>query len=217
MKQLAAVLLALVAAAPAWAQGADHDAERARITAERQAADDKFAQAKRACNAKFAVTDCVNRATREYNAVVAELRRQERVLNEAERKRRAAQAQREIDERNSAERRREAEERRLRALEEQKERDARAAQKKAQRAEDEAERVKKGPRPARTADGHQGPQGSPRAPAVPKGPSVTPEEAAKNRAAYEERLREAEKHKAQVRERIARRAKPPASALPVHD
>ncbi|HEX2547523.1 MAG TPA: hypothetical protein VHL79_21750 [Ramlibacter sp.] len=215
MKHLTVVLLALAAVAPAWAQVADDSVERARIGAERKAADDKFAEAKRACNAKFAVTDCVNKATREHNAVVSELRRQERVLNEAERKQRAAQAQREIDERNSPERRKEAEDKRLRALEEQKEREARAAEKKAQRAEDDAERAKKGPRAPRIAEGHQGPQGSPRAPEPPKGPSVTPEEAAKNRAAYEERLRQAAQHKAEVQARIAKRAKPPASALPV--
>ena len=213
MKHLAAVLLALLAAGVAHAQ--DDSAERERIGRERAAADAKYQEQLKACRARFAVTDCENKATREHNAVKGELRRQERILNDAERKRRAAEAQRDIDERNSPERRKEAEEKRQRALQEQKERDERAAEKAAKRAGGEAERAKKGPRPQKTPDGAPGPQGKPRTPEGPKGPSVTPEEAAKNRAAHEERLRDAARHKAEVQAKAAKRAKPPASALPV--
>ena len=39
-------------------------------------------------------------------------------------------------------------------------------------------------------------------------------EAAKNRAEYEARLREAQKHKAEIAERNAKRGKPPAADLP---
>jgi colicin import membrane protein len=211
MKLLAACALALLSALPAQAQ--DRDAERARIKTERAAADARFADQKKACNAVFAVTDCVKKATREHNQVIGNLRRQERVLNDAERRERAADRLKEQEERNSPEARRQAEERRLRGLQEQKEREARAAAKSQHRAEQEAERAAK-PRRAVTLPGPVEPQGKARATHAPKTNAPTAEEAARNREAYTERVLEAERHKAEVRERIARRSKPAASALP---
>jgi colicin import membrane protein len=211
MKHLLACAFALVAAFSAQAQ--DEAADRARIKAERAAADARFEQARKDCRKKFAVTDCEKEAKRLHNAQVGELRRQERVLNDADRKRRAAERQKAIDERNSPEQRQQAEEKRQRALADQKEREQRAAEKAAKRAEDDAERAKKGPR-VKVAPGPHGPQGTPRTPAGRKSHEIPPEEAAKNRAAYEARLKEAEKHKAEVLEKAAKRSKPPASALP---
>lgn len=210
--KLAALALLAAAAGPALAQ--DDGPERARIERERAAAEAKFSEAQKACWTRFAVTDCVNKATRERNATLAELRRQERVLNEAERKRRSAERQRDVDERSSPERQKEAAEKRARALEEQKEREARNADKAARRSEDDAERARRGPRAEKTPDGPPGPQGKPRGNRTPKSNAPTPEEAAKNRAAYEERLRAAEQHKAEVAARIAKRARPAASDLP---
>jgi len=213
MKTLPALALALLAAAAVHAQG--DQAERERIKAERATIDARFAAQEKACRARFAVTDCVQQAQRERNAAVAELRRQERVLNDAERKRRAAERQQELDERNSPEKRARDEERRRQAVIEQNERALRAAEKAQKKAEDEAQKAAKGPREAKAASGPQGPQGSARAPQAPKSHGPTAEEAASNRAAYEARIRAAEEHNAQLRARNAKRSKPAASGLPV--
>ena len=63
--------------------------------------------------------------------------------------------------------------------------------------------------------GAPSPKGTPRASVLPEKPSgPTPEEAAKNRQVYEQKQRDAEAHKAEVRARLAKRTKPAASALP---
>lgn len=216
MKILAACTLALLAACSAHAQDADaeRNRERERIRSERTAADARYAEAKRACNARFAVNDCVDRATRAHNTTVGELRRQELLINDAERRQRADERLRELEERNSPQARKEAEERRARAAADQKEREAEAAGKARKRAQQQEERAAH-PLAAKSPSGPSGPQGSARAPGQSKGSPLSAEEAASNRAAYEARLREAEEHKAEVRERIATRAKPAASALPI--
>jgi hypothetical protein len=212
MRLPAAFLLAL-AAASVHAQAPDEAAERARIRQEREAADQRFSEAEKACRAKFAVNDCITKARRERNATVGELKRQERVLDDAERTRKAAERQKEIDERSSPERQREAAQKRAKALEEQQQREARAAEKAAKRAADQAERERRPPR-VKSPNGEPGPQGSPREPQAPKGHVISPAEAAKNKAAYEARVREAEQHKAEVEARNAKRTKPPSPDLP---
>jgi hypothetical protein len=204
--------LAVLSALPVQAQ--DRVAERARIAQERAAADASFAERRRGCNAMFAVNDCLDQATRDRNKVLGELRRQERVLNEADRREKAADRLKAQEERNSAEAQRAAEERRLRALEDQKGRDARAAEKAGKRAADDAEKAAR-PRRKVTLPGPRQPQGSPRTARGTADNRPTAEEAARNRAAYEARLMEAERHKAEVRERAASRSKPAASSLPV--
>lgn len=213
MKRLALLLLALAAAA-VHAQAPDEAAERARIRQEREAADQRFAEAEKACRAKFAVNDCIAAARRERNATVNELKRQERVLNDAERVRNAAKRQQEIDERSSPERQQEAAEKRAKALQEQQEREKRAAEKASRRAADDAGREQRGERGVKEPKAEPGPQGSAREPhgATRSGPSAA--EAAKNRAEYEARVKEAEQHKAEIAARNAKRGKPPAADLP---
>ena len=213
MKHLAPFALVLAAFA-AHAQAPDAAAERARIKSEREAAEARYTEAQKACRAKFAVNDCMDDARRAHNVVVNELKRQERVLNDAERKRKAAERQKDIDERNSPERQKEAAEKRAKAVADQQERDARAAEKAGKRATDEAEREKRGPR-VKEPHGASGPQGKPREPQAAKGHGLTPEEAAKNRAAHDARIQEAEQHRAEVAERNAKRTNPPAADLPL--
>lgn len=95
----AAVLLVLSAVGAAQAQ--DVDAERRRIRDDRAQVDAAFDAAQQACYRRFAVNDCLDAARRQRNAAVADLRRQEVLLNDTERKRRAAQRLREIDERKA--------------------------------------------------------------------------------------------------------------------
>lgn len=208
MKNFLLLALALAAAPAAWAQ--DDAAERARIASERAAVEAQFTRRQRDCNALFAVNDCISRATREKNAALANLRRQERALDDAERRSRAAERLQSQQERLSPERQREEEERRARALEDHRERQQRAAEKAARRPAAAASAPAAGEPKAPPQ-----PQGQPREPRQPASAQIGAAEAARNRAAFEQRVREAEEHKADVRERIARRAKPAASALPV--
>lgn len=211
MKLFAAIALVLAGACHAQAQ--DDAAERERIQAERAAVDARHAEAQKACRAKFAVNDCLEDARRAHNAAESALKRQERLLDEAERKRRSIERQKDLDERKAARNDQEAAEKRAKALADQQDREQRAAEKAAKRAADDAERQQRGPR-VKAPEGVHGPQGSPRTPkpAGPTGPTAS--EAAKNRAAYEARLQEAERHKAEVAARNAKRAKPPAADLP---
>jgi hypothetical protein len=208
------VLFALAfAAAAVHAQVPDAAAERERIKAERGAAEARYKEAQKACRQKFAVTDCLDKARREHNTATDELKRQEHVLNDAERRKRAADAQKQIDEKNSPEQQQKEAERRARNLAEQQERDAKAAEKASKRAADEAQREKKGPR-AKAPHGASGPQGGARDPRAPVAHGPTPTEAAKNRTDYDRRIAEAEQHKAEIAARNAKRTKPPAADLP---
>ncbi|MDE2607785.1 MAG: hypothetical protein KGL68_17880 [Burkholderiales bacterium] len=194
-------LLAFALAATAagvQAQVPDEAAQRERIRVEREAAGKRFDEAQKACRSKFAVNDCVDQARRERDDVLSGLKRQERVLDDAERMRRAAERQKALDERRSPERQQEEAQRRAKALADQKSRDARAAAKGA----------------GRTPDGRPAPQGTPRGPVSPGSHGISPEEAAKNRAEYEQRMREAQQHKAEVEARNAKRTQPPAAPLP---
>jgi hypothetical protein len=225
MKHLAVLLLALSAAFAVHAQApadepAQRDrilqeeaAERARIRSEQAAAEKRLKDAQVACRARFAVTGCTKDATREYNAKLKELRLQEHVLNEADRKRRAAAHQKELDERMSPEHQQEAERKRAASLAEQQDRERRAAEKAAKKQADDEKKAEHPPK-VKTPTARHGPQGKPRTPEQPKPHGPTPEEAARNRAAHEARLQAAEKHRVEVQARIAKRTKPAAAPLP---
>lgn len=65
-------------------------AERARIEHSRRQEDTLFATREAACYSRFAVTDCLLAARAQRREALAELRRQENVLNDALRRRKAA-------------------------------------------------------------------------------------------------------------------------------
>ena len=212
MKHLIPFALAFAAFA-AHAQAPNDAPERARIKSEREAAEARYADAQKACRAKFAVNDCLDAARREHNVVANDLKRQERVLNDAERKRKAAERQKDIDARSSPERQKEAAEKRAKAASEQQERDARAAEKAAKKASEQAEHDRRSPR-VKPPHGASGPQGKAREPQEPASHGPTPTQAAKNRAEHDARLKEAEQHRAEVAERNAKRTKPVSPDLP---
>lgn len=76
-------------------------AEHARIDAARADKEAQTARAEAACYARFAVNDCLIKVRAERRIVLADLRRQEISLNDAARKRRAAQQLLRSDERSS--------------------------------------------------------------------------------------------------------------------
>ncbi|WP_367846779.1 hypothetical protein [Rhodoferax sp. WC2427] len=88
-------LLCVLASTPVLAQIADGGlevaAEHARIDAERQRIEKRFAYEEAACFQKFAVNDCRDASRARRRADMADLRRQEISLNDAERKRKGAE------------------------------------------------------------------------------------------------------------------------------
>lgn len=199
MKNLLLFAAVMFAGAASAAEPADDDAkaERARITAERAQAEARFTEQEKACYARFAVNDCVRDARAKRREVLADLRRQEISLNDAQRKRHSAERLREIDERSSAQAQEQAAARRAQAVADQKEREARSAEKAAQKASVAAHppkhrgnsRDKKAPMPASQAD--------------------------ENARLHAERVEQALERKERVQNRQAERNKPPAASLPV--
>ncbi len=136
------VLAAITASTLSLAQAPDSVAqERARIATERQAAEARFASEEKACNVKFAVTDCVNEARARRREVLADLRRQDISINDAERKRRSSERIKTIEERSSPQAQQQAAEQRATARSEQAAREQAFAQKAADRARQQQERA----------------------------------------------------------------------------
>ncbi len=179
-----------------WVAGLDLPAERARLDRERTEAQARQAQEEAVCRKSFAVTDCLDRTRRRWQPVLADLRRQEVVLNDAERKQRSAEQQRKLEERQASQAQEEAAQRRAQALADHEARQARAAAKAS------------GPAPG----------GKPRDPdpaGERQGPDLTPDDAAANAQAHARRVQEARERKERALQREAQRSKPAASALPV--
>lgn len=111
------------------AQPLDIGPERGRIQAERAREEARYEQEETACYARFAVTDCLGKVRVHRREVLDDLRRQEVMLNDAERKRKALEQIERIQEKSSAQRVEEKAASRLQAGEAQQERDDRANQK----------------------------------------------------------------------------------------
>ena len=184
----------------ALAQAAEGEAPaRALIEAGRSQAEARYAAEEKACFAKFAVYDCQKEARVRRREVLAELRRQEVALNDAERRHKSVQRLREIEERSSPEKQRQAAE--------QQEREAPAAEKATGRRTAVAPRaVKSAERPSR----------DPRKKAVQKTPNERQSpDTAEKRKGFEERLEQAEARKGRIEKRLAERNKPVPKPLPV--
>jgi hypothetical protein len=84
----------LLACSVSWAVAAGvgtETQERARISSERAAAQSAFVSRERDCLNRFVVTSCVETARRDLREVLLRLRRQEALLDEMQRRDRAAQ------------------------------------------------------------------------------------------------------------------------------
>lgn len=187
---------ACAGAAPAWAQDSAQqqmDRERARIAAERQAADARYSQAEAACYARFAVNDCVNEAKAVRRETLADLRRQEISLNDDERLRKGAAQRQRLDERSSAENQ------------------LRAAQQRARALEDAAARQERGARKAAAA----APAGVPVPTEQAAPPTAQPVPDAEAIRKRQDKLEEARARKERLEKRRLERTKPPAKPLPV--
>jgi len=185
-----AFLLAAGLALPAAAQNqqAEEAAERARIASERTRIEADFEQANKACYQKFAVNDCIADARAKRRELLADLRRQELVLNDADRRRRASERLDEIEKKTE---------------------DKRAAQASAPAPVASAASA---PVPARAASAAASAPRAARAPREPKQPRQV--DTGTNARRYNERLEDAAQHKAEVQRR-AGEAKKDVRPLPV--
>ena len=188
---------------PALLGGLDVGAERSRIAAERKQVETRFTAHEAACYKKFAVNDCIEEGKADRRTRLADLRRQEITLNDAERKRKGAAQMQRMEEKEKTE----------------------VPQKELQR----RERAKPRAATTNTGPGGQGEAAvpAPREPSVPKAPHPRSPKApqAKDAAAaealaaeekerYERKLKDAAEHKAQTQKRNAERTKPAAKPLP---
>jgi colicin import membrane protein len=202
-------VLILPVAMHAHAQPQEDDgvaAQRARIAAGRRDTEAAFRAQEKACYGKFALNDCLAAAKAHRREVLADLRRQEVSLNDAQRKQRAAEHLRNLEERAAPERQQSEAERRSKSLAEQRERDAGAAQKAAQRASSEASA------PARSAERQQEVERKKAENSAAR--KQRAEEAAQNVKDRQQRLAEAQERKAGRERRLAERNKPAAKPLP---
>ena len=185
-----AFLLAAGLALPAAAQNqqAEEAAERARIASERTRIEAEFEQANKACYQKFAVNDCIADARAKRRELLADLRRQELVLNDADRRRRSSERLEEIEKKTA---------------------DRRAAQASAPVP---AASAASAPAPAKAASTPASAPRAARAPREPKQPKQV--DTGTNARRYNERLEDAAQHKAEVQKRAAE-AKKDVRPLPV--
>ena len=199
---LAAVFFVVLAPAAAQAMDAASErAERDRIKTERDRAEAAYVTRERECREKFVVTSCIEQARRDRRQTLERLRQQQEVLDEAQRKQRAAQRVDDIRTKVSTE--------------EAKQRESanKARQRRA---------VPAGAASAVSATGSE-----PTAIVVSEPPSAVNKPASANaaamevharkEAAYEKRVEEAREHRAQVERRAAEKAasgKAPAKSLP---
>ena len=198
----------LTPAAAALAQDADNSAaDRARIGAERGRVEAAFRVEEKNCYTKFAVNDCLVAAKSRRRAALSDLRRQEILLNDAERKRKGAERQRQIEERSAVDKKQPpAAGQPGKGPTDARQRETRSTDKAAEKAQVESSN-------AARAQARQRPPPDPAEKEAER--RRRDEEAAQNLKRRQESQAQAEEHKAAVNKRLAERKKPPAQPLPV--
>jgi colicin import membrane protein len=198
---------------------AEQRAERTRISRERTELKQSLEKNRQACYQKLAVTPCLNEARDAHNEKMRDLKRQEISLNDAQRKRAAADRMQAIDERNSPQAQQKIAERRGRALEATERREASRVQRESSRAAKQAAAANT-PAAAAPADGVAPrlptPQGKPRAqPKIKQTKTPDAAQIERNRQQAAQREKDLAERRAKAQEREAKRKKPAAKPLPV--
>ena len=172
---------------------ADAAAERQRIGAERAAAEAVYVSQVQACSSRFVVTSCVDAARAQRHAALAALDRQQEVLDDAQRKQRAAERLQAIDSKVSGE--------------EARRRDEAARERSADRRDSQE------PKPL----GPQGGNAQPRAAKEPVDLAQRAQAEQRARSAFELKQLQAEAHRLEVQRRNQERARKanPGVPLPV--
>lgn len=208
-------LLGLVAASWAADEPAEVAAERARITAERSRIEASFQAEQKACYAKFSVSGCIDDAKARRSSQLGDLRRQENSLNDAQRKARAVDRVKELEQKQADQERKESE-----AAAKGPERSAAREQRAQEKAAQAQERAAKAGRNAAQAKGSPhaaGPAGKPDGKPAQRAPLEKQPDIEENRRRYEQRQLEAQAHRASVEQRAAeqQKNKKPSRPLPV--
>ncbi len=202
---LFAGLVAATMAAGAKDAGDGAAAERARIAAERSQVEAQYHAEERACWGRFGVNGCLAGSRAKRRAALADLRRQEISLNDAERKQRAAQRLRSIEERPAPAAPPPPK------IRDRRERDAKAAQRAAEQAAREADHARRAQAKPPADDGARVADELARREAER---ASRAERAAANVRRREALQQEASKRQEALQRRLAARHKPPAAPLP---
>ena len=208
MKHLAtACLLTLLATAvQADALSERLEQERQRISVERVQQEALLMRQDRACYDRFAVNRCLSKVNVERRAIMADLRRQEVLLNEEERRARGADQLQKIDDKSSLQMQQEEANRRAQALQDYDARLLREQSKKADR------QLRQGQDAGNTATYQERLKlEAEQAQSRKAGQSQAAEEAQK----YQQRVQEAQERKAARELQKQQATKPPAPGLPL--
>ncbi|RYX95752.1 MAG: hypothetical protein EOO28_10080 [Comamonadaceae bacterium] len=192
------------AASPGFLTEAAAQQERTRIGAQRLDLEAALAAEDAACYDKFLVNSCLDKVNVKRREAMSDLKRQEIILNDQERKQRAAEQLRKIEEKSSAATQEAAAQRRAQALKDTQDRAVRGDQKAVDRAKTDAD-AKSNVESAAAKQASRQAEAAARA----EKQAGAAEEARK----YEERQKLAETRRAENAERI--KSKPAAKPLPV--
>lgn len=208
MKPLLLTLLIAAGALPALAQrDAADQAERARIARERSQADTRLAAQEIICYKKFAVSDCLKAARADRREVLADLRRQELTLNDADRKRRAGERMQSIEQRVSAQKQEDGAAQREEAVVRRNEKEAEVARRAAKQSQ------AREAAPARAARTQKETSGG--APSTHTARQPRAHDTVDELRRYNERQAQAQERRDRVAKRLAQPARPEVKPLPV--
>ena len=203
---LSLAMLGTVGSAQTEAQAVGPDAERARIGVERSRLEAGFLTEDTACYQRFAVNSCLDDVNERRREAMANLRRQEIVLNEQERQRKGAEQIRKTEEKASAENQQADAERRAKAASGYQSRVEQAKEKQDSRAKaQDTEKPNSEARAARLQANQQKSQAR----------SARQAAEAAETAKFNARLKEAQEKRAQHESERLKRATPPAKSLPL--
>lgn len=182
------------------------DLERARISTERAGLEARFLVEDAACYKKFAVNHCLNRVNTRRREAMADLRRQEILLNDEERRLRGEAQIRKLEEKSSPEKQQDAAASRAKAMDDYQSRvgrekqksDAQATARSGEKTTSQAssERLRDNQRKAQARTDRQA-------------------EAANAAKIFNARQQEAQEKRAQHERDRLNKAKPPAPSLPL--
>lgn len=213
----AAFLVLLGLAAATWAADESQQvaAERARITAERARVDADFQAAQKACYQKFSVSGCIDDARARRATLLGDLRRQEISLNDDQRKARAADRLKELDQKQADEARKQAEAA-ARGAEQSASRERRVQENAAKAQERAAKAEGRTAKPRDTASG-VAPGGKPSDKSAERAPLEKAPDTEESRRRFEQRQADAQEHKARVEKRAAEQQKKNKPVQPLSD
>lgn len=196
-RQLSFLLIAFCLASTS-AQTSHEGMSRQQIQEARSAEEARISDQESACYERFAVNDCLKQARAKRRLALEGLRRQEVILNDLERRKKAADQLELIQEKSSPQKREEANASRLDAVKAQKEREASAAKKLADHL-------------LTPSPGKDDKRASPA-----MGTSRSAEEAAKNKMDFDLKLKEAQEHRqSREAELLKKKADKPIQPLPL--